>query len=364
MQMVLYLWKMNQTSGKYERTYAIDSASSVIWVQRYNDAGDFEIYIRASENLWNQFYSYKYETFITRAGSDAVMVVEKIVTQTDAENGDFITISGRSAESLLGRRIIRYQTNFTGTAENCIRQLITENVISPSDAARKMDIIRLGAAQGYTDEISVQFTGDNLLDAVSGICKRFRYGFKLTWDGEYFTFSLYQGTNRTAAQTETDPVVFSAERENLLSSEHTFDKTGFITSVYTAGEGEGSARIIGNVSYDGYPMDGGLWRREMWNDQRGLSRTTDDGQMPLDEYYKALAAKSREELAEHLFILRFEGDVLPNYGYTFGVNYFLGDKVTARNAYGVSASSTISEVTEVEDETGYRIIPTFSDWSV
>lgn len=359
--MILYLWKMNQATGKYERTYAIDTSSSVIWVQRYNDAGDFEIYIRASEQRRNQFYSYKYETFITRRDSDAVMIVEKIRIQTDEENGDYLIVSGRSAESILARRIVESQTNFTGLAENCIRRLITENIISPRNEKRKIDIFMLDDPQGFTDSIEIQITYTNLLEAVKMICKRFGYGFKVTWNGEKFVFSLYKGTDRSASQSAVDPVIFSPERENLLSSEYNYDRTGFATTVYVGGEGQGSARYTAASSY---ADSDGLFRRELFDDQRGISRTTSDGEMSVVDYNNALLARAREVLADSLYILNFTGDVLPNYGYTFGADYFLGDKVTARNAYGVSASSTISEVTEVEDETGYRIIPTFSDWSV
>ena len=32
------------------------------------------------------------------------------------------------------------------------------------------------------------------------------------------------------------------------------------------------------------------------------------------------------------------------------------------NEYGIQAKATIIEVTEVEDESGYKIVPTLSEW--
>ena len=48
--------------------------------------------------------------------------------------------------------------------------------------------------------------------------------------------------------------------------------------------------------------------------------------------------------------------------YKYHVDYELGDTVLIENEYGIQAKATIIEVTEVEDESGYRIVPTLSEW--
>jgi hypothetical protein len=35
-----------------------------------------------------------------------------------------------------------------------------------------------------------------------------------------------------------------------------------------------------------------------------------------------------------------------------------------KNAYGMSASATVTEITEVEDSEGYRLVPTLSEWTI
>lgn len=50
--------------------------------------------------------------------------------------------------------------------------------------------------------------------------------------------------------------------------------------------------------------------------------------------------------------------------YTAGRDYDLGDTVYLETAKGVRGSAKITEITEVEDAEGYRIFPTFSDWTV
>jgi hypothetical protein len=49
--------------------------------------------------------------------------------------------------------------------------------------------------------------------------------------------------------------------------------------------------------------------------------------------------------------------------YKAGVDYDLGDTVYLETARGVRGSAKITAITEVEDAEGYRIFPTFSDWT-
>ena len=51
--MLIYVWTYN--GEKFEKTHVIDYAESVIWVSRYRDCGEFEIYIPASKELVELF---------------------------------------------------------------------------------------------------------------------------------------------------------------------------------------------------------------------------------------------------------------------------------------------------------------------
>jgi hypothetical protein len=359
--MILYIWRYNETLSKFQKTAVMDSAHSVIWVTRYNAAGEFELYIPASNAMYKLFYDYQHDVLITRDDSDAVMIVDDILLTTDEENGDYLTITGQDGGGILGRRIIPKQTNFTGTAENCIRDLIDQNVINPTLAARKINSFQLAAAQGYTETIEKQVTGKNLLDTISEICASYDYGFRVTFDGTNFVFSLYRGIDRSSGQTTNPPVIFSPEYENIGNTSFTFGKSAFKTAVYVAGEGEGSNRKILNVQYSG-ARD--LWRRELWVDARTTSSTTDGGELTPTEYTAVLSQQGHEELRNNLYTLDFNGEILNVNAYTYGVDYGLGDTVSVKNRYGISGTTTVSEITEVEDENGYRLIPTFSEWSV
>ena len=48
--------------------------------------------------------------------------------------------------------------------------------------------------------------------------------------------------------------------------------------------------------------------------------------------------------------------------YKYHDDYELGDTVLIENEYGIQAKAVISEISEVEDEEGYRIVPVLSQW--
>ena len=105
----------------------IDNAVSIIWVQRYNEAGEFEIQLQADRETFNLLVNN--ECYLTRDDSASVMICEDIKLTTDAENGDIITITGRSAESILSRRIANHLYEYSDVnAEALIRYLVTSTI--------------------------------------------------------------------------------------------------------------------------------------------------------------------------------------------------------------------------------------------
>ena len=354
--MVLYFWRWDADAGVYTKRLAVDTASSVIWISKYNEPGEFEVYIRDDSGVLGTAYAWPDECIITRDDSDTAMIVDKVDAVSDAENGDYITISGKSAENILKRRVIQYQFNFSGTAENCIRQLITENCIDAYEPNRNVTGLTLGTSQGYADTIDIQLLGENLLEVVQAICITFGYGFRIKFNGS-FVFELYKGTDRSENQSENPRIVFSHEMQNVASIEWDFDKTPLRNSAAVGGEGEGLARKIRLVSRGGAQS---LARREMWVDASGISSNVDGGTLTPEEYNALLYDAGKTELAENgwRWIMNMEALQVP--GYMYGVDYFIGDKVTVRAKHFSSGiTSRVSEVTQVEDESGIRVIPKF-----
>ena len=173
-----------------------------------------------------------------------------------------------------------------------------------------------------------------------------------------FVFSLYRGVDHA---TSTYPhVVFSTEYENLGNTEYIYDRSQSFSSVYVAGEGEGYDRKIVNVNDNsrGYDV------REDWYDAKSMSTQEDGSVIPESTYEKMLKQEGTEYLQDHKPTYQFSGEVLNSGTFVFGRDYNLGDKVIVQNEYGLTGTSVVVEVSEVEDELGYRVYPTLNEWRV
>lgn len=329
----------------------IDDATSVIWAKRYYEHGDFEIYIRASANAAELLQAGH---FVTRQDDDAIGIIEGIRITTSTEEGDYIIATGIMMDGITKRRIINVQTVVSGTAEACVRKLITNNCIS----SRPFPNFRLDEnSAGITDRHRAQYTGDNLYEAITDICKSYGIGKRVVLgDDGAFVYQLYKGADRSENQTENPHVTFSGEFDNLANTEYSLDTASIKNFAYVAGEGQGRARKIATVS-NGTPS--GYDLREIWIDARDAS--TNEGEIDEAEYMEQLTTRGAEKLSEAAGE-SFTGEIINAYTYVYGVDYALGDIVTVKDEYGHAVDVRIVEVIEAEDSTGRTIIPKFEGW--
>ena len=114
----------------------LDTFESLIWTERYSAYGDFEVYTSINDSVLEIL---KDDYYLWLKESDQTMIVEDRKIESDAENGNHFTVTGRSLESILERRIIWKQTILSGNFQNGIKKLLDENIINPSDASRKVE---------------------------------------------------------------------------------------------------------------------------------------------------------------------------------------------------------------------------------
>lgn len=330
----------------------IEEPTSAIWTRAYYKPGDFELYTPATAELLDMIAE---DCLITRADDDnTVMIVERVELTTDAENGDFVKIKGRSASCMLDRRVVWQQTTFSGRVDRAVYKLIDENAVRPVDPARKLPL-SMGVPETLATRIDAQHTGTNLLEATQTLCASHGMGFRVVTDSKTVVnmrVELFVGKDRRAGQTVNSPVIFSPEFENLLSTSYAFDVSKFKNIALVAGEGEGAARkraVFGVAS--------GLKRRELFVDARDMS--TNDGEISADDYVAQLAARGAEKLAEMQVVEAFGGETDTVNTFTLDVDYTVGDIVTVKNEYGIRADTRIIAVSEFWDETGYSTTNTF-----
>lgn len=358
----------------FQPVKVIDKYSSFIWTKRFWDCGDFELYIPADPNLLDYLQTGYY---VHREDCDCTMIIERIEIKTDAENGNYFIVSGRSAESILSYRVVANAGGFgADNASFMCDQLIRleSKGLNAKYADREIDIIKnIYYLYHKVDYIIWNtFKYENLLTAVFSLCKQYGFSFKflLTDNNDGFNIQFYEGVDRTYGQTENSPVIFSPKFYNLINSQYVLDNKENKTMAFIAGEGEGDSRSViwTTKTYDPnheHDVPKQLDRREMFVDARDLTSKKDDGtQMGTIEYAELLRSRGKEKLFETQTIEGLSGEVDTTLQFVYRRDWDLGDIVSLENEYGMSATARIIEVVEVYDENGYRITPTFTEWEM
>ena len=341
---------------KFEAVTIIDNFDSFIWTDRFNTYGDFELYLVMEHGLLDRV---KENYYIWKEESEHVMIIEKLTTESDTENGNHLTVTGRSLESLLERRIVWKQTDLNGNLQDAVERLLNDAIINPEIADRKIPnfIFKKSTDPKITAlTIDTQYTGDNLYEVITKLCDKHRIGFKIALtDDNKFEFSLYSGTDRSYGQDTNPWVIFSPEYDNIINSSYIQSSQNLKNVTLVAGQGEGEARkttIVGSAS--------GLARRELFTDARDISDTNEQGEpIPEADYTKKLQERGTSKLAEYKTSNAFEGEAEGRRMFKYMEDYFMGDTVQVADEYGHEGPAYIIELIFSENEEGYSMYPTF-----
>ena len=349
----------------------VDTFESMIWTDRYDEAGDFELYLSTSSNA---LVYAKHGNYLWTKGSDRLMIIEQTEITTDVENGNHLKITGRSLESILDRRIIWHQVTVSGKVQTVVKKLITDQIISPALAARRIDnFIFVDSDDAYINSCEieeVQYLGDNLYDVVVDILSVFQIGFKITHNDTTgnFEFRLYNGTDRSYNQNILPWVVFSPEFDNIISSDYIESSVPYKNVNLVAGEepDKDSGRLRKFVYVDDSTTVSGLSRREMYTDGSSKQQDyTDENDVEVhlsdSEYISVLKQLGLEELnkKENRLSQDFDGEMNTTRGFVYGVDFELGDIVQMENEYGLGAPTRVSEFIMSQDVNGVKMYPTF-----
>lgn len=355
----------------------LDSYISFIWTDRYAEYGDFQIYLDANqENL--ELLKENYYLYLK--GSDHIMIIEDIQIDTDLEEGDHMTVTGRSLESILDRRIVWDLTTLTGNLQNGIKKLLTENIISPSVTNRKIDnfIFSASTDTAITNlTVSNEYLGDSLYDVISSLCFVNNIGFKITLNASnQFVFQLYSGKDRSYNQQANPHIIFSHTFENLINTNYIESNRTLKTVTRIWGEqdkeitttddqGVETIEYVTETVFTTKAASGGelsgINRREIFTDASAISSQKEDGTYMTDsEFIKILQQEGEVLLSEYTETKAFDGEIDATGLFVYGRDFFMGDVVQVANEFGKESTSRVVELIRSQDENGYSEYPTFS----
>jgi len=319
----------------------IDAYSSLRWVRRWTEPGEFQLYLDYRSNsarLINEGY------FLFKANDKEVMRISHIEI-----NNTGMTVKGYSVAAFVADRITLPEfayvdTHFIkGSSEYILKKLIEHNCVYPHDQKRKIPnlIIAPNLDRGIQDTISTRYKP--LHEEIKTVAELGDLGWDiyLDHDQKKFVFDVREGIDRSAEQSQNPRAIFSITFENITSRGMTSSSMQEKTVAYVGGQGEGTERKIVIVD----DQLSGLDRKEIFVDARDVGEFED---VKPEDVEGLLINRGRERLRENARINGIECRVIPQANIIYRQDYDLGDKVTVlNNDWGMNLSAPISEAEEV-----------------
>ncbi len=353
MQIEIYCFTAKERSISAELMAICDSFSSLLWDVEYYKCGCFEVYIAANAKNVEIFRTGR---IIGRNDDkEHFGIIESVQIDTDAENGDYLTVSGRFLTSLLSRRIIYPSFSAGNTFENIVRSVLSDNAISAG--TRTISGLSMGTVSGecWQSRTRLQVSYDNLMEWLYTICETIGGSVNIRMEGNALKCDLLQGTDRSILQNDNPHIVFSDSYNNLLSFSYAEDISVQKNFAYIFGCGEGASRK--KATYFSGTEPSYLDRCEVYVDKRNLSQEEDVSDAEYTELLRESGAENitAPKTASESTIAAFSTQ------YQYNKDYFVGDYVTVKHVRFGLIQPKIQLVGMIEsfDQNGRSLTPTF-----
>ena len=360
-QIQVLVFKLDD-NGTFENIGEINQFDSLMWPDKFNGYGSFELWAPITEE--NSVYLKKGN--ILWCGGDNAAMIEIVKSSVNSQGTKTYNVKGRTLEMLLTTRVVWGTYNAKDKHVSTIMyDIVNQTCVSPSNSKRKIPFLECAEDEQFGSVATFQKTGGEVYSVLTTLAGSFDLGFNVLFrpKEKKLIFKVVEGVDRTIEQDVNDPVEFSTDLEDLLSSSYYSNDQDKKSVAFVQGEGEGVNRksvVAGDNTTAGFA------RRELYVDARDLQSISMDANgvevvLSDDEYNSVLLQRGDDKLSEHKVTETFEAQirVFGDVQYEFGVDYNKGDKVTIRdNQLNVMISARITEVEEDFDDE-YALVLTF-----
>lgn len=349
----------------------IENYDSLIWTERFNTVGDFQITTGNVDGFLNLLPE---QTRLTLRESNVAMVVETHQIVREKNKPQKLVIKGRSFESILDRRVavntlspLINNTSWKINAKTssdvawyimdqiCRVGSIDSNdifpaamVVFPAPAdyttstgpTKAFEVPRGKLLQVVLDLLQVESQADATTTPATPVVVP--HGIRAIRPSAAATaigIQIYLGVDRSAN------VYFDATRDLLDDGTYLFSKVGSANVCYGIGNGMSASINKGAVT------PSGLERRVTMVDATGAS--VNDAAVLKQQMIQSLT-EARETA---MFDGSINQDISP---YKYGVDYNLGDIVRVVGDYGLDQKARVTEYIRSEDATGVKSYPTLT----
>lgn len=318
------------------------------WTRKYYECGDFSIQMAASE--YKDSMKYIYCPVRPETG-----IIQKIEYE-QTYKGKIIQISGFFLERILWDKIIFPTYYANGRLEDSARDIVNKY----KDDIPLLELGQKVLSGDVGNSVVWQETGGEIGDVLytrlqtQQLSQRCRYDFQ----ANKIYYEVWQGLNRTQAQSENNFVVFSTKFRNMQQATVTTDSSNYKNYFIVGGADEvkdnDNTRIYVYVD-----LSGGGYKRELFVDQKSMS--WDSEKQSLDEYKQSLYEKGVEKSIDYVNTINIEVEG-QNTVFKYLDDYDIGDicDVIVEDL-NLSMTARIIEVDEVFKQNQHNVTLVLGD---
>lgn len=350
-------------SPLFRRERVVDKFQSLIWTERFQDLGDFELVLPQSFQAKNFF---KANTWLGLNETARVMKVETLENYTDNEGRELTSVKGHSLESALDDRVaynvkddLTANPKWTITlaplaaAQKIFDDICRDGLVDIHDIIpylADVDIFPTDTLPIFGDPVTFDLEPQSVREAIKSIAELYDFGIRLVrnLDMSQLVFNLYAGSDRTSGQTTYPPVIFSPEMDNLANPHE-------LTSIQGS---KNIAYVYSPVGFEQVVPDDVDPNTEGFERQILVVKADDITDTDPAVATALMIQRGKEELSKYRNFGAFDGEITQYGQYVYDRDFYLGDLVETRNNTGSSNYMRVSEYIFVSDAEGDRSYPT------
>ena len=364
----------------FRRQEVIDSYESLIWTERFNEVGDFELDIQTSARLKGLL---RPETFLAMNNSNRVMQIETVTDSVDADHKRMMKVTGPSLESITKQRFawkpgpvwgLYADHKYLGFPASLVRQLFSEicieGMISPKDVYDQL-------LDGVPDTLyypslipepgnSIVYKREpkTLFEAMKDLMDAYWLGFRIVREPSqsYICWDVYTGNDRTSKQDTFDPVIFSPSLDTLQNTNELTDISNYKNVAMIGPDGFAGpfysyVDITSSKATYTEPSDAPSgFKRRVVGAVIQVDNEDPDNLSPAAQAF----SYGRIQLGQAKKVYALDGEVNQYGDYRYGKDYELGDRVEMCANDGLTNRMIVTEQIFVSDGEGERSYPTLT----
>ena len=350
----------------------ITGATSIAWIERYRDSGEFEIVAPVSSGLRT---SLPEGCYISHLDTYEVMVVENHEISDEKASETEIVITGRSLETILNQRIIGSNITWPATVGTeltdylvgsnktwdqifaLIHAHINPAYLIDNDDAFPNILPVLDVVKTAGDSIARYAKRDELHEYLLTLLDIDDLGLKTMRPGPWTTHGddvttsivIHDGVDKTA------DVAFSYDEGEIESGEYLWSNKNLKTSALVTGKW---MQTIVHGTEDEYA------RRVMYVDGSDIDEDYDVAPTAGAQQTAVLASmtiRGQEALAAQNHVAVENVEIAKNsVRHAYRTDYNIGDLVMVEGNYDEETTMRVIEYVEIEDEKGEHNYPTLA----